>query len=94
MEPELRTITTIEEALALIDEWTAYARELEGQLARLDHAWRLKHRAAEMEMHGVMAELCDLIAATHPLAGSSVTRAYTSPAVNGSAARRASPFDS
>ena len=93
MEPELRTITTIEEALALIDEWTAYARELEGQLARLDHAWRLKHRAAEMEMHGVMAELCDLIAATHPLAGRPVTPRTLPPRL-GTAARRASPFDS
>lgn len=87
-DPSDRQITTIEEAVALLDEWIAYARSLEGQLARLDHAWRLEHRKAEMEMHRTFAELCDIIGSGSP--GDAV---LTLPPRQGTAARSASPFD-
>lgn len=56
-----RELKTLEEAVNLIDEWISAYRELEGDLARLDHAWWVKYRDLERQFHATSAELFDLI---------------------------------
>ena len=47
----MRELKTLEEAVAMIDEWQDAYAKLECEVIRLDRAWALKYRALESEMH-------------------------------------------
>jgi hypothetical protein len=55
---ETRELRTLEDAVALLDEWQAAYRELERHCVLLDHAWRIKHRAAEFDAYELHLQLC------------------------------------
>jgi hypothetical protein len=56
---EMRELRTLEDAVALLDEWLEAYRELERQHVRLDHAWRKMCHERDMDNHALYAQLCD-----------------------------------
>ena len=63
MPQETRPVRTLEEALALLDEWMAAYLDLEGQCMRLDHAWRKQYDELDLERHRLQAIEYDLVLA-------------------------------
>lgn len=59
-----REVKSLDQAMALLDEWIAAYRELEGQVARLDYAWAVRYRELEYEHHRLQALEYDLVAET------------------------------
>ena len=59
----MRELRSIEDAIALIDEWRVAFHELERHCSQLDNAWWKKYYALDLERHRLQAEIYDQVLA-------------------------------